>query len=202
MNEAIMMMPSDKSDIESARSITKSSGSWSEEELFQILEWVQDGNWPVARILLPYLKTLKQDLNRQILTILDTQDHVWMYWVIDLIDPTRMNDALRERLERIANSPTRREEDEGLPEKRSPSSMRRPTDRPGAPPALWKKPHDSRRQPSPHQARPPAQRLRNGCSWLLPRLNLPCLDWSPARMAIDDPLACKVSIIPPLARTS
>jgi len=117
VNEAIMMMPSDKSDIESARSITKSSGSWSEEELFQILEWVQDGNWPVARILLPYLKTLKQDLNRQILTILDTQDHVWMYWVIDLIDPTRMNDALRERLERIANSPTRREEDEGLPEK-------------------------------------------------------------------------------------
>jgi len=74
----------------------------------QILEWVQDLNWPVARVFQPFLVSIGAPLAPFVRTVLATSDDSWKHYVVIGIvgASTELAHALRQDLERIVRSPT------------------------------------------------------------------------------------------------
>ncbi|WP_424511158.1 DUF5071 domain-containing protein [Roseateles saccharophilus] len=48
----------------------------------QILEWTQDGNWPVALVFAPFLATIGAGLAPHARRILHGDDDVWKYFLL------------------------------------------------------------------------------------------------------------------------
>ncbi len=75
----------------------------------ELLEWIQDINWPVAQEIAPLLSRAGPEIAPHISAILKSDDDVWKYWtighVIENLD-REVGLLLRADLERIANSPT------------------------------------------------------------------------------------------------
>jgi hypothetical protein len=74
----------------------------------QLLEWVQDLNWPVARVFQPLLVSVGAPLAPFVRTVLATSDDSWKHYVLIGIvgASTELALALRQDLERLARSPT------------------------------------------------------------------------------------------------
>ena len=83
-----------------------------------LMEWIQDMNWPVARVLQPFLASIGAPLEPYIREVLKTDDEIWKYWVIlDIIgESPQLFEIFLPELERIANNPTPREHAEELDE--------------------------------------------------------------------------------------
>lgn len=84
----------------------------------ELLEWLQDCNWPVSRVLAPFLASIGSPLIPHIQRILDTDDEIWKYWMISVImrDSFELASAFRDELERLVLSPTECEAREELNE--------------------------------------------------------------------------------------
>lgn len=82
----------------------------------QLLEWLQDINWPVARVLLPLFVGVGADLAPHIRHILHTQDDTWKYYIIDTVvaGSRPLAGALEGELRKIALFPTASEHAEGV----------------------------------------------------------------------------------------
>jgi hypothetical protein len=75
-----------------------------------LLEWLQDGNWPIARPLGNYLKTLPpQKLGPYLMEILNGNDYEWKYFLINILGDkiygVQYQPFINE-IHRIANNPT------------------------------------------------------------------------------------------------
>ncbi len=87
----------------------------------QLLEWLQDGNWPVAHVLAPFLRDLGPvpPLVENLRTILDGEDDIWKYWVlwsvVDGWEATALI-AIEPQLGRLAEHPSENELAEGVDE--------------------------------------------------------------------------------------
>ena len=88
-----------------------------ERELPRLLEWIQDGNWPVAHVLAPFLATVGAALVPHVQRILDGGDDTWKYFLVQDVVPksAELTVLLRSDLERFARLPTEGETAEGLP---------------------------------------------------------------------------------------
>jgi hypothetical protein len=53
--------------------------------LGELIEWLQDYNWPVAHVLEPFLRTIGEPLVPHIWHVLRSDDELWKYWVISLL---------------------------------------------------------------------------------------------------------------------
>ena len=53
--------------------------------LREIFEWVQDINWPVAKIFAPFLANIGQHCHEHIEFVLMSDDSMWKYWVLEEI---------------------------------------------------------------------------------------------------------------------
>ena len=84
----------------------------------ELLEWLQDYNWPVAHILQPFLAGIGLPLAPHLRRILQTDDEVWKYWVIVCLikESAALQAEFRHELTRLATSPTVRETREELPQ--------------------------------------------------------------------------------------
>jgi hypothetical protein len=84
----------------------------------ELMTWVQDMNWPVARVLRPFLVSIGAPLEPYIREILKTDDDNWKYWIIsDFIgDSKQLFEIFKPELERIALNPTVTEKIEELDE--------------------------------------------------------------------------------------
>ena len=82
----------------------------------QLLEWVQDVNWPVAQPLLLFLNKIGAPLAPYIRAILETDDEPWKWNVLWMIvEPSKdLRAVFRPDLERLANNPSAGERTEGL----------------------------------------------------------------------------------------
>lgn len=118
MSDTQLFIPQHKSDIERARAAVAVGYPAVAPILSQLLEWLQDYNWPVARILAPFLASIGSPLIPHIQRILDTDDEIWKYWTISTIiqSSPELAGVFRDELERLAWSPTSREAAEGLDE--------------------------------------------------------------------------------------
>ena len=47
-----------------------------------LLEWLQDANWPVAEFIIEYFSPYVNDIKKDIITILRSEDEMWKYWVM------------------------------------------------------------------------------------------------------------------------
>ena len=82
-----------------------------------MVEWIQDMNWPVAKLVAPFLGSLGAPILPEIRKVLDGDDLIWKYWVIsELIGrlPVELAKEFRADLERLAFSPTDEERLEEL----------------------------------------------------------------------------------------
>ncbi|MCA9216626.1 MAG: DUF5071 domain-containing protein [Planctomycetales bacterium] len=83
-----------------------------------MMEWIQDMNWPVAQKLAPFLASLGQAIVPEIQKVLDGDDMIWKYWCISLIRDLDSGSAevFRSELERLVSNPTDSEHYEELDE--------------------------------------------------------------------------------------
>ena len=112
------LIPQSKFDIDRAEQVVTIGYPGVEPILPELLEWIQDCNWPVARILAPFLGSIGTPLIPHIRRILATEDTMWKYWTVSYLvqgSPDVVAE-LREDLQRYANSPTPDETADGLSE--------------------------------------------------------------------------------------
>ncbi|WP_215404275.1 DUF5071 domain-containing protein [Janthinobacterium sp. JC611] len=114
----ILPLPRDKHDMRNAQALIALSWEEIRPAMPQILEWVQDVNWPVAGVLLPYLAGIGPRLAPYIKTVLAGNDEQWKYFVLQGIvrHSRELAAALSGELTRFALAPTVAELEEGVAE--------------------------------------------------------------------------------------
>ncbi|MGO4731952.1 DUF5071 domain-containing protein [Paenibacillus sp. 2KB_22] len=102
-------LPRDKHDFEAVRKLSEFSNGELNGIIPELMEWLQDGNWPVSKPVEDLLLRLGEDLIPHIKDVLQTQDSTWEYFIlVGLIDrlPVSHLRMLRNDLVRILESPT------------------------------------------------------------------------------------------------
>jgi hypothetical protein len=110
------LVPRDKLDVEGARSAVRAGYPAVAPVLPGLLEWVQDGKWPVAGIIAPFLAKIGMPILPEVQRVLESADDVWKYWLLKLVvaeSPEVLN-ALRPTLTRLVQNPTVGEQVEGV----------------------------------------------------------------------------------------
>ena len=78
-----------------------------------LLEWLQDINWPIAAPIAVLLKPYVNRITPEIIKILKTNDGLWKLWILVIFGRITTDPLLLVEIERIAKFPTRDEiEDE------------------------------------------------------------------------------------------
>ena len=79
-----------------------------------LLEWLQDINWPIAGPVAEILKPFSDSMVPEIIKILRTNDGLWKWGTLTTLARTTTNPMLLTEIERIAKFPTRDEIEEEL----------------------------------------------------------------------------------------
>ncbi|WNG51859.1 DUF5071 domain-containing protein [Archangium minus] len=111
------LLPRHKTDLDNAHRVVERGYPAVAPLLPQLLEWVKDGNWPVAHILAPFLASIGSPIVPHVRDILRGDDDLWKYYVVARIVrmmPRATAEALRPELTRIASDPTSGEEVEAI----------------------------------------------------------------------------------------
>ena len=106
------LIPKHKFDQETVEKLEKLSFEQLKPIIPELLEWLQDMNWPIARPVADILEPHIDKIVPEIIKIFKTDDGMWKYWVIIFVRNTT-NPLLLNEIERIAKFPSRDEiEDE------------------------------------------------------------------------------------------
>lgn len=109
------LIPQDKFDTAAVRRARMAGYPGIAPIIPDLLEWLQDGNWPVADEMASFLAEIGSPMVPHILPILRGDDCLWKYWVLVKLVP-RLDPATRrllaEECARIANHPTKGEAEE------------------------------------------------------------------------------------------
>ena len=116
-SDTLPPLPNDKCDVRGAEAMVACGYPAVEPVLPRLLEWIQDGNWPVARVLAPFLATLGAPLVPHARRILNGNDDTWKYFLVQdvVAKSAELVVLLHPDLERLALSATEGEAAEGLP---------------------------------------------------------------------------------------
>jgi len=108
MHPESSVVPRDKFDLAAAKAAAEAGWPTIEPKAEQLLRWVQDANWPVARILAPALAVVGAPLAPYVRQVLAGEDETWKYNLIGAVvaKSRELIFALRPELERIADKPT------------------------------------------------------------------------------------------------
>jgi len=77
-----------------------------------LLEWLQDMNWPIARSIADILQPFVDKMIPEIIKIFKTNDGIWKMWVLINLARYTKDNLLLSEIERIAKFPTRDEIEE------------------------------------------------------------------------------------------
>jgi hypothetical protein len=111
------LIPKDKSDIESVERLFGHNYEQVKPIISRLLEWIQDGNWPVAYPMGKYLSTIAAHLTTEILEVLRSNDGAWKYQVLRwLVDNHPLNPEVRMELVRLRDSPSDQDIEEDIQE--------------------------------------------------------------------------------------
>jgi hypothetical protein len=118
MDDNQRLIPRDKFDLVTARAAAAAGYPTVASILPELLEWLQDCNWPVSGVLAPFLASIGEPLVPHVRRVLESGDEVWKYWMICAIikQSPVIAAAFRDTLERLAYAPTEREVTEELNE--------------------------------------------------------------------------------------
>lgn len=112
------LLPAHKLDTDAASKLVALGFPAVEPVLPALLEWLQDMNWPVARVVQPFLAGIGAPLAPPIRTVFASGDSLWKYWVIQGVvgECPALARALAPELERLAYEPTPEDREEGVQE--------------------------------------------------------------------------------------
>jgi hypothetical protein len=118
MDDNQRLIPRDKFDLITARAAAAAGYPTVAPILPELLEWLQDCNWPVSGVLAPFLASIGEPLVPHVRRVLESGDEVWKYWMICAImkQSPIIAAEFRDTLERLAYAPTEREVTEELNE--------------------------------------------------------------------------------------
>jgi hypothetical protein len=102
------LVPTTKFETERASALVEVGFPAVEKVMPQILEWLQDVNWPVGRVFQPFLVSIGRPLAPHIRVVLTGQDDGWKYSLLMAVvaQSSELAHALRPELERIASNPS------------------------------------------------------------------------------------------------
>ncbi|MBY9007578.1 MAG: DUF5071 domain-containing protein [Candidatus Lokiarchaeota archaeon] len=119
VNDLKGLIPKHKSDFESVDKIIKLGYPKIKPILPELLNWMQDGNWPIYRTLAPFLSSIGIEIIPEIKNILQSEDYIWQYWclvgIVEVIGKKAIY-LLKNQLERLRDNPTEEEKAEYLQE--------------------------------------------------------------------------------------
>ena len=94
MNKALLII--DKCDENKAQGLIDLGYPENEMYLDHMMEWMQDWNWPVARVLQPFLAELGDPIVSRIQRVLEGNDSIWKYWcILCLINEMPIQSAMK-----------------------------------------------------------------------------------------------------------
>ena len=102
------LIPVTKFETEKASALVQLGFPTVEPVMPQILEWLQDLNWPVGHVFQPFLASIGQPLAPHIRAILASQDDGWKYSLLRVVvaKSPELACTLRPELERVARNPS------------------------------------------------------------------------------------------------
>jgi hypothetical protein len=103
------IIPKSKLDIEACENLSEATDDDVNPHIYELLIWIQDLNWPVARPVAERLSRLGDELIEPILTVLDGDDEIWKYWVVSHllhIVNHQVYSSVEFKLNRIKSKPT------------------------------------------------------------------------------------------------
>ncbi len=111
-------IPCDKHDLRRAEAAVAAGYPAVEPVLPALMEWLQDLNWPVARVLAPFLASIGAPLLPHVRAVLASGDDVWKYGIVGRLvgESDVLPRQLRAELVRLVEAPTASEIAEDLPE--------------------------------------------------------------------------------------
>ncbi len=90
------LIPTSKHSLEEAQALVNLGYPAVEPVLLEMFEWIQDYNWPVAKVLAPFLSSIAIHCREQIALVLRSNDSMWKYWVLETVVATMPPDAILE----------------------------------------------------------------------------------------------------------
>lgn len=99
-------IPKNKFDDKSLYGIDELTDEEIQPIIYELLEWLQDYNWPVADKVLKVLLKRENLVFPYISDILEGNDIIWKIWIIDLLIPTftaEHKELLRENILDLSN---------------------------------------------------------------------------------------------------
>jgi Domain of unknown function (DUF5071) len=117
-NELHELLPKDKHDLEQATALVSIGYPTVAPILPDLLEWLQDGNWPVSHVIGPFLASIGKPLTEEVRRILQAQDHLWKYWILLRVvaHSPELATALHSELVKIAEGDTVDEDEKEVKE--------------------------------------------------------------------------------------
>ncbi len=103
------LVPKHKGDNETADKLKSYSYDQIKPIIPDLLTWMQDMNWPVARPVSDYLETITDDIGSELVKILQGDDEVWKYWIIGRFGSLTKDESVLNEIRRIAFHPTKAE---------------------------------------------------------------------------------------------
>jgi hypothetical protein len=110
------LVPGSKDETEKAKKLVALGFPTVEPVIAEMLEWVEDANWPVAKVFLPFLAGIGGPLVPHVRYVLQSQDEQWKRVVLEHIvsESGALAHGLSVDLLRLIDSPSDAERAEGL----------------------------------------------------------------------------------------
>lgn len=108
------IIPKDKEDLDFIESLFSTDIKNINDEVPLLLEWIKDGNWPQAQYICRYFIPHINKIEKEIITILNSEDEMWKYWLIKCILYKSSNTpsvSIMKEVKRLCNSPTEDEKE-------------------------------------------------------------------------------------------
>ena len=103
------LLPRHRSDFDNARALVALGYPAVAPVLKELLTWLQDGNWPITRLVGDFFLTIPEAIAPLVQDVLAGDDLQWKYWcIVRLIGqmPPTVAIQFRDELTRLAESPT------------------------------------------------------------------------------------------------
>lgn len=100
------LLPKNKFDDKNLNIIRKLPDTQIKLVIYELLEWIQDYNWPIANQVLQILVQRQELVFPYISDILKGNDVMWKYWILELLIPSLERDyqfELKEDIEALAS---------------------------------------------------------------------------------------------------
>lgn len=100
------LIPKDKFDNSTINQLCKLTDNEIRPIIFDLLEWLQDYNWTIAKDILPIVISHQNIAIPHIITILQGNNMMWKYWIIELVIPYLIypnKQLLKSELERLSS---------------------------------------------------------------------------------------------------